>query len=390
MNTGSTIFAQIFKFVDRYQFSLCVARHNGDYKIRSFSCWEHFLTLSFAQLTYRESLRDIEACLSAVQPKLHNSGIQTKISRSTLADANENRSWRIYADFANVLIGRARELYCKDKHFNLDLDALVFAFDSSTIDLCLNLFPWAKFRKNKGGIKMHTLLDIKGSIPVWIAITDALCHDVNMMDALPLEPGAYYIMDRGYMDFERLYRFQSNGAFFVTRAKKNLQFRRLEGRKVDKGLGLICDQTIVLAQEKSFEGYPARLRRISYRDPATAKKFVFLTNNFQLDAIVIAQLYKERWKVELFFKWIKQHLRIKAFYGTSLNAVCTQIWVAVAIYVLIAIVRKELKTEKSLYAILQVLSISLFEKAPLYQILNEISEIKQSENFSKQLKMFDL
>jgi IS4 transposase len=270
------------------------------------------------------------------------------------------------------------------------LDALVFAFDSSTIDLCLNLFPWAKFRKNKGGIKMHTLLDIKGSIPVWIAITDALCHDVNMMDALPLEASAYYIMDRGYVDFERLYRFQSNGAFFVTRAKKNLQFKRLEGRKVDKELGLACDQTIVLTQRKSFEGYPARLRRISYRDSTTGKRFVFLTNNFQLDAIVIAQLYKERWKVELFFKWIKQHLRIKAFYGTSLNAVCTQIWVAVAVYVLIAIVRKELKTEKSLYAILQVLSISLFEKAPLFQILNETSEIKQSNEFCNKLTLFDL
>ena len=390
MNQGQTVLAQLTKFISKYQFSLCVQRYKGDYKMRSFSCWEQFLALSFAQLTYRESLRDIEACLFAFRNRLHHCGIQTKISRSTLSDANERRNWRIYADFATILISEARILYDKENPFRLELDSLIYAFDSSTIDLCLSLFPWAKFKSTKGGVKMHTLLDLNGSIPAWINITVAARHDMNMMDIIPMEIGAYYIMDKGYYDFERLYRMHTFGAYFVTRAKKNTLFKRLKGRKVDKTLGLICDQTVVLGFGKTFDKYPTHIRRIVYRDQATGKRFVFITNNFNLEPITIASLYKERWKIELFFKWIKQHLRIKAFYGTSQNAVFTQIWIAIAIYVLIAIIKKKLKTEKTLYAILQVLSISLFEKITLNQLLNEIDEKEFIDPNCKQLTIFDL
>jgi hypothetical protein len=368
MNEGRLIFAQLIDLLPRYEFSKCVDRYRGNHRVRSFTCRDQFLCMAFAQLTYRESLRDIEACLLSLQGKLYHMGIRGKVSRSTLADANEQRDWRIYADFAQVLINEARQLYA-DEPFGVDLDETVYALDASTIDLCLSLFPWAQFRKAKGAIKLHTLLDLRGSIPVYIRVSNGLLHDVNILDELIPEPGSIYIMDRGYVDFKRLYTLHQLLASFVIRAKKNLQYRRIYSRKVDRSTGLICDQTIRLTGFYPSKDYPDHLRRIRYRDPETGKRLTFLTNNFNLPALTVADLYRCRWQVELFFKWIKQHLRIKSFYGTSMNAVKTQIWIAICVYVLVAILKKRLKVDQDLYTILQILSITLFEKVPILQAL---------------------
>jgi hypothetical protein len=345
--------------------------------------------MAFAQLTYRESLRDIEACLLSLQGKLYHMGIRGKVSRSTLADANEQRDWRIYADFAQVLINEARQLYA-DEPFGVDLDETVYALDASTIDLCLSLFPWAQFRKAKGAIKLHTLLDLRGSIPVYIRVSNGLLHDVNILDELIPEPGSIYIMDRGYVDFKRLYTLHQLLASFVIRAKKNLQYRRIYSRKVDRSTGLICDQTIRLTGFYPSKDYPDHLRRIRYRDPETGKRLTFLTNNFNLPALTVADLYRCRWQVELFFKWIKQHLRIKSFYGTSMNAVKTQIWIAICVYVLVAILKKRLKVDQDLYTILQILSITLFEKVPILQALTSSAYTFQEGPDPNQLLLFDL
>jgi hypothetical protein len=390
MNVGQTVFSQVFSFADKYQFDKCVLRYNGNYKVRSFRCWEQFLAMGFAQLTYRESLRDIEVCLGALGKKIYHMGIKSKVAKSTLADANENRDWRIYADFAQILIGQARVLYKDDNEFNISLDGAVYALDSTTIDLCLNLFPWAKFRKAKGAVKMHTLLDLRGNIPTFILISDGLLHDVNVLDELAIEPGATYIMDRGYIDWERLFWIEANNAHFITRAKTNLAFKRAISTQVDKNQGLICDQTITLKNTNARETYPEKLRRIVYNDKITGKRLVFLTNNFILPAITIAALYKQRWQIELFFKWIKQHLRLKAFYGTSRNAVYTQIWIAISTYVLIAIIKKQIGSKMSLYTMLQVLSLSLLEKTPVNQLFAINTQLKENINFSNQLTMFDL
>jgi len=369
MYTGRLVFSQLMDFLPMREFHKCVNRYQGNHYIKNFSCLDQFLCMSFAQLSYRESLRDIVACLRAMQNKLYHMGIRTKVSRSTLADANEIRDWRIYADFAQVLIHIARDLYANDD-FGVELDETVYALDASTIDLCLSLFPWAKFRKTKGAVKLHTLLDLRGCIPTFISITDGKVHDVNILDQLIPEPGAFYIMDRGYLDFRRLYILDQCMAFFVIRSKVNTQFRRLYSRTIDKDLGLRCDQTIVLSGIKTSKEYPDKLRRVGYFDDKSEKRFSFLTNNFIVPALVVAELYRCRWQVELFFKWIKQHLRIKSFYGTSENAVKTQIWIAVSVYVLVAIVKKQLKLDDlSLYTILQILSVTLFEKASLLEVL---------------------
>ena len=370
MNSGRTVFSQLMDFLPKNDFNKCVQRYNGNYRIRKFSCYDQYLCLSFAQLTYRESLRDIETCLRAVQPKHYHSGMRSRVARGTLAVANEKRDWRIYADFANILINIARKLYANDD-FAVAIEQTTYAFDSTTIDLCLSLFPWARFRKRKGAIKLHTLIDLRGNIPCFIHITEGKVHDVNALDKLTLEPGAFYIMDRAYTDFSRLYTFTQNLSFFIVRAKKNLDFSHKYSRKVDKSTGLRSDQTIRLKGQYSSQFYPVPLRRISYIDAESKKRYVFLTNNFTLPALTIAQLYKCRWQVEIFFKWIKQHLRIKAFYGTSENAVKTQIWIAVSVYVLVAIVKKASKIKRSLNEILQILSISLFEKVPFYQVVTD-------------------
>ena len=369
MNSGQTIFSQLMEFLPAYDFRQYVERYNGNYKVKSFSCWDQFLSMAFAQLTYRESLRDIQACLRVAQPKLYHMGFRGKISRNTLANANQVRDWRIYADFAQVLIGIARPLYAKDD-FGLELEQTVYALDSTTIDLCLSLFPWATFRKRKGAVKLHTLLDLHGSIPTMIFVTHGKVHDVKILDNLLIEPGAIYVMDRAYLDFARLHKIHQASAFFVTRAKANFDFKRLYSHEVDKATGVQCDQSIVLMGFYSKKNYPEKLRRIRFLDTETGKRFIFLTNNFMLPSQTIADLYRCRWQVELFFKWIKQHLRIKAFYGTSENAVKTQIWIAISVYVLVAIVKKRMKLEWSLYTILQILSVSLFEKVPLYQALS--------------------
>ncbi|MEA3488719.1 MAG: IS4 family transposase [Candidatus Omnitrophota bacterium] len=389
MYTGKIIFAQIMDFLPQYKFRKCVKRYQGNYKVQKFSCLDQFLCMAFAQLTFRESLRDIESCLRAIHNKLYHIGIRGKISKSTLADANENRDWHIYADFAQILISKARKLYSNDS-FGLDLNETVYALDSSTIDLCLSLFPWAHFRRRKGAIKLHTLLDLRGPIPAFIRVTDGSVHDVNILDDLVIEPGAFYIFDRGYLDFERLFRFKEQAGFFITRTKKNFQYQRIYSHPVDKSLGFICDQTIRLTGFYSQQHYPEKLRRIRYFDSETQKHFTFLTNHFGLPAITIAQLYKCRWQVELFFKWIKQHLRIKAFYGTSENAVKTQVWIAISIYVLIAIIKKQLKIEQSLYTILQVLSIIIFEKTPILQALAQLDHKEEMGDSHKQLLLFDL
>ena len=366
MNLGRTVFAQLMDELPSYEFRKCVARYGGDHKLRGFSCWDQFLCLSFAQLTYRESLRDIQACLRSVQPKLYHMGFRGKVSRSTLADANESHDWRIYADFAQILIRIARPLYARDP-IGVDLDQSLYALDSTTIDLCLSLFPWAKFRRHKAAVKMHTLLDLHGNIPTFIRITDGKTHDVNILDEIAPEPGAFYVMDRAYVDFERLFAFTLCSSFFVVRTKKNILLQRRYSHRVDKSTGVRSDQTVILTASASAKAYPDALRRVSYVDAETNKRLKFLTNNFALPAVTIAQIYKSRWQVELFFKWIKQHLRIKKFYGTSENAVKTQIWIAVSVYVLVAIVRKRLGLEASLYQILQILSVTLFEKTPFYR-----------------------
>lgn len=377
MYAGTFLFAQLLDYLPRHAFQRCVQRYRGNYRSRTFSCLDQFLCLAFAQLTSRTSLRDIELCLNALEPKLYHVGFRGSIARTTLAKANENRDWRIYADFAHILIARARQLYAGDP-LEVALGQTVYAFDSTTIDLCLTLFPWARFRRRKAAIKLHTLIDLRGNIPCFIHVSTGKMHDVNALDHLPLEPGAFYLMDRGYIDFARLYGFVEQAAFFVTRAKKNLQSRWLRRRPVDKTLGLRCDQTIVLTGPTTARAYPAPLRRIKYVDPETGKRLVFLTNNFMLDALTIAKLYKSRWQVELFFKWIKQHLHIKAFYGTSENAVKTQIWIAMSVYVLVAIVKKELKLERSMNEILQILSLTLFEKTPLFEALTPKKDQKSA------------
>jgi len=388
MYTGRIVFSQLMDFVPKSDFEKCVQQYQGNYRIRKFSCYDQYLCMAFAQLTYRESLRDIETCLRAMQSKLYHAGIRGNVSKSTLSDANENRDWRIYADFSLVLIQIARKLYVDDD-FGVKLEQIAYVLDSSTIDLCLSLFPWARFRRYKAAIKLHTLLDLRGNIPCFICITDGKTHDVNILDKLALEPGAFYIMDRGYIDFARLYVFTSSLAFFVIRAKKNLDFNRRSYRLVDKSTGLRCDQTIVLKGRKSSEQYPAPLRRISYYDAENKKRFVFLTNNFTLPALTIAQLYKCRWQVELFFKWVKQHLRIKAFFGTSMNAVKTQIWIAISVYVLVAIVKKQLNLDRSMNEILQILSITLFEKVSIFQVLTEFSLQNQICESCNQLSFKD-
>ena len=372
----------------RYEFQKCVDRYHGEYQQKSFSCWDQFLAMAFAQFTYRESLRDIEACLRSMSGKLYHMGFRGKVARSTLADANENRDWRIFADFAQVLIGIARPLYAHDP-IGVELDQSLYALDSTTIDLCLSLFPWAKFRKHKGAVKMHTLLDLHGNIPTFIGITDGKVHDVNILDEILPEAGAFYVMDRGYVDFERLYIFTLNAAFFVVRTKSNVLLQRRYSHPVDKTTGVRSDHTVVLTAIDSAKAYPEQLRRISYLDVATRKRFKFLTNNFTLPALTIAQIYKCRWQVELFFKWIKQHLRIKAFYGTSENAVKTQIWIAVSVYVLVAIVRKRLGLEASLYQILQILSVTLFEKTPILQAFQAPDSQDDLPVSANQLILFD-
>jgi transposase len=388
MNSGRTVFAQVMESLPLSEFRACVARYQGEYKVRGLSCLDQLLCLAFAQLTYRESLRDIETCLRAMQPRLYHMGIRGRVARSTLADANETRSFRIYADFAQELIGTAKALYATEP-FGVDLAATVYAFDSTTIDLCLALFPWAKFRQHKGAIKLHTLLNLRGNIPEVVAISDGKWHDVKALDLLLPLAGAYYVLDRGYLDFARLYRFHQAAAFFVTRAKTNLQFARRYSHPVDKTTGIRCDQTIVLTGPKTATLYPLPLRRIRYTDPGTGKRLVFLTNDVTLPALTIAQLYKSRWQVELFFKWIKQHLRIKAFYGTSANAVKTQVWIAVSVYVLVAILKKRLGLPQSLYTILQVLSVTLFERMPLIQALTITPDSTSEDEGCNQLLLFD-
>ena len=386
MNQGHIIFTQLMNFLPMPEFRKCINMYRGHHKVQSFSCYDQFLCMAFAQLTFRNSLRDIETCLRSFQSKLYHAGFRGKISRSTLAYANETRPWQIYADFAQILIRKARTLYAKES-FGIDLQQTAYAFDSTTIDLCLSLFPWAQFRKYKAALKLHTLIDLRGSIPCFIHITDGKVHDVNVLDQLILEPGAFYMLDRGYIDFARLHTFVQQAAFFVTRAKSNLDYLRNAYRFVDKTTGLRSDHTIRLTGYKTLKQYPDLLRRISYTDPETHKHLVFLTNNFSLPAIIIPQLYKARWQVELFFKWIKQYLRIKAFYGTSENAVRTQIWIAISVYVLVAIVKKELHIERSLGEILQILSIALFEKMPLYQALSHILFQDNISEFPKQLTL---
>jgi len=388
MNSGKTIFSQLMEFLPIHEFRKCVAQYNGNYKVKSFTCWDQFLCMAFAQLTYRESLRDIQACLRGTRHKLYHMGIRGNVSRNTLANANKIRDWRIYSDFAQVLIRKARRLYANES-FGVELDQTVYALDSTTIDLCLSLFPWALFRKRKGAVKMHTLLDLRGSIPTVVIIAHGRIHDVTILDRLIIEAGAIYIMDRGYLDFARLYAIHQSSGFFVIRAKRNFNFRRLYSHAIDKSTGIQCDQTIVPQNFYAQKNYPEKLRRIRYLDVTTNKRLIFLTNNFTLPAKTIAELYRCRWHVELFFKWIKQHLRIKSFYGTSENAIKTQIWIAISIYVLVAIVKKELKLDHSLYTILQVLSVTLFEKEPILQVLTNNDYINPNPAPSNQLNLFE-
>jgi len=387
MHSGKIVFAQVMEHLPLKDFHRCVDRYQGHHKVQSFSCLDQFLAMAFAQLTYRESLRDIEACLQAQQMKLYHMGIRSDVSRSTLAYANETRDWKIYADFAQVLISIARDLYAGDD-FGVELKETVYALDSTTIDLCLSVFPWAHFRKTKAAIKLHTLLDLRGSIPAFIGITDGKVHDVNILDEILPEPGSFYVMDRGYLDFERLYVLAQCLAFFVTRSKSNFGFRRLYSHPIEKTTGVQCDQTIALTGFYSAKDYPDKMRRIRYFDSKTEKDLTFLTNNFVLPPLTIAQLYKCRWQVELFFKWIKQHLRIKRFFGTSENAVKTQVWIAVSIYVLVAIMKKRLKIEESLYTILQILSVTAFEKMPILQALEGGRYRVQEGNMDNQLNLF--
>jgi hypothetical protein len=388
VNQGRTVFSQLLGFLPDREFRRCVARYGGDARPRGFSCWDQYLSMAFAQLTYRDGLRDIEACLRSLGGKLYHMGFHGRVSRSTLADANDTHDWRIYADFAQVLIGIARPLYAGDP-IGVDMAHSLYALDSTTIDLCLALFPWARFRKHKAAVKMHTLLDLHGNIPTFISITDGNVHDVNVLDEIWPEAGAFYVMDRGYVDFERLYRFTLSSAFFVVRTKSNVLIQRRYSHPVDKTTGVRSDHTVILTAIDSAKAYPDTLRRVSYLDVETKKRFKFLTNNFALPALTIAKIYKCRWQVELFFKWIKQHLRIKAFYGTSENAVKTQIWIAVSVYVLVAIVRKRLGLEASLYQILQILSVTLFEKTPILRALQASDFENDLVDSGNQLILFD-
>jgi len=388
MYDGQIVFAQLMALIPRRPFNACVRRYHGQRRVRRFSCRDQFLCMAFAQLTYRESLRDIQTCLRAMESKLYHAGFRSRVSRSTLADANEQRDWRIWADLAAVLIAHARKLHAADAT-SVALDQAVYAFDSTTIDLCLALFPWASFRRRKGAVKLHTLIDLRGNIPCFIRITHGKVHDVKALDHLPIEPGAYYAMDRGYVDFARLHRFEQAKAFFVIRAKRNMDFTRHASRQVAKATGLRCDQTIGLAGAKSAKDYPDRLRRIRYTDPASGKRLVLLTNCFSLDALTITRVYKARWQVELFFKWIKQNLRIKAFYGTSANAVKTQVWIAVCVYVLVAIVAKEQGIARNPSEILRILGVMLFEKVPLDQALTASHGNAPERGDRNQLTLFD-
>ena len=388
MFAGTTIFAQIMNLLPWRRFQTCVARYRGDHKIKTFKCAEHFRVMAFAQLTYRESPRDVEACLRAMGSRLYHMGIRSTVSRNNLAHANETRDWRIYADFAQILINRAKILYAKEQ-LGVDLESTVYALDSTTIDLCMSLFPWARFRKTKSAIKLHTLMNLRGNIPEFIHISDGKMHDVNILDLLIPSPGAFYIMDRAYLDFERLYRFHQERAFFISRAKRNFKFKRRYSHEVDKSTGVQCDQTIVLTTHYPSKRYPEPLRRVRFYDTERQKRLVFLTNNFQLPAEAIAKLYKSRWLIEIFFKWIKQHLRIKSFFGTSENAVKIQIWTAISTYLLVAITKKELRIERSLYTILQVLSVSLFEKMPILEAFSEKHMPVENDQSFKQLNLFD-
>jgi hypothetical protein len=387
MYAGPLVFTQVMDFMPLKTFQRCVERYQGNFSVKHFTCMDQFRIMAFAQLAYRESLRDIEACLRAQNNKLYHMGIRSKVSRSTLAEANEMRDWRIYADFAHHLIGIARKLYQKEP-LAVELKNTVYALDATTIDLCLSLFPWAHFREAKGAVRLHTLLDLRGNIPSFIHISDGKLHEVNVLDIIPLEAGAFYIMDRGFLDFSRLHTITRASAFFVIRAKSNLKSRRIYSHPVDKSTGVVCDQSILLTVPKSIGDYPDKLRRVRYYDAETNKNLVFLTNNFLLPAITIAQLYKQRWQVELFFKWIKQNLRIKSFYGTSENAVKTQIWIAVSVYLIVAIIKKQMNLQESLYTILQVLSVSLFERTSMFRLLTFYDYTNDMDINHNQLNLF--
>ncbi|MBN4054593.1 IS4 family transposase [Nitrospira defluvii] len=388
MYTGKLIFSQVMDHLPMHIFRRCIQRYHGNFKIKAFTCRHQYFSMAFAQLTYRESLRDIEACLRAQQNKLYHMGIGGGISRNTLANANERRDWCIYADFAQALIQTARKLYA-DEDLGLELDNTVYALDATTIDLCLSVFPWAHFRKTKAAVKLHTLLDLRGNIPTFIHISDGKLQDVNVLDILLPEPGAFYVMDRGYVDFERLYALHTAGAFFVIRDKSNLKYRRRYSHEVNKCNGVLCDQTIMLTGTRTSKFYPHPLRRIKYHDAKTEKRLNFLTNNFSIPALTVADLYRYRWQVELFFKWIKQHLRIKSFFGTSENAVKSQIWIAISVYVLVAIIKKKLRIKASLYTILQILSVTVFERTPLIQVLTDTNYKTENSDMSNQLNLFD-
>jgi hypothetical protein len=386
MHSGKLVFAQVMEFAPWHTFRRLVAKYKGNFNVRSFSCADQFLCMAFAQLTYRESLRDVEACLRAQPTKLYHLGIQGNVSRSALADANESRDWRIYCEFAQALIRIARPLYAKES-LGIDLSETVYALDSTTIDLCLSLFPWARFRKAKAAVKLHTLLDVRGGIPTFIHVSDGKFHDVNALDLLLPEAGAFYLMDRAYLDLQSLYRLQQGGSFFITRAKSNTQLRRLYSRPVDRTTGIICDQIVEFVWFYSKKDYPQQLRRIRFRDP-DGRSLIFLTNNMDLPATTICDLYRLRWQVELFFKWIKQHLRIKRFFGTSENAVKTQVWIAVCVYLLVAIIRKRLGLDVSLYSMLQIVSVTPFENLPLIQLFTESQLDPVHDDNSKQLNLF--
>ena len=388
MNAGSYVLAQLTGLIVRYEFSKCVDRYNGDYKIKDFSCWNQFLCMMFGQLTHRESITDIITCLCAHKQAVYHSGIKQIVAVSTLTRANENRDFRIYSDFANYLLRITKPLYVAENDFVLELNNAVYAFDSTTIDLCLSTFAWAKFRKTKGAVKMHTLLDLRGNLPTFIYITDGKVHDVNALDVIPYESDAFYIMDRGYVDFDRLYFINNQNSFFVVRAKHNLKFKCVLSNKINKSLGLRCDQKIKLQTKKSKKEYPQNLRRVKYFDTETKQTLVFLTNNFEIDAIIIAELYKQRWQVELFFKWIKQHLKINTFWGFSQNAVKTQIWIAICTYLLLAYLKKQIKSELSMYEIQQIISVSIFSKTPLNELLTNILQKKETNLPCNQLSMF--
>lgn len=390
MYQGKFVFSQVVSGISRYEFNKSVNKYNGNYRVQNFKCWQQFLCMMFGQLTYRESIRDIINCLEAHKDKVYHLGITQLMSHSTLTRANESRDWRIWSDFASYLIGVARPLYLDNNNFSLDLDNTVYALDASTIDLCLSVFKWAKFRKKKGAVKLHTLIDLRGNIPVFLSITTGKVHDVNILDQIIFEAGAFYIVDKGYYDFERLYLIDREKAFFVIRAKKNLKFKRLYSSIVDKPTGLKCDQIIKLTGQKTISAYPDKLRRIKFFDKTKSKTYVFLTNNFELDALTITLLYKNRWQIELFFKWIKQHLKIKKFWGQSENAVKTQIWIAVCTYLIVAIIKRRLNSNMSLYEILQILSVSAFDKTPANQLLTKDDLQIKDNDIHNQLTLFDL